>query len=56
MDTSTITWQRVWGPDETYECGDVEYEIGSTYESSDRIVATIVYFVEATPGGTFGVR
>lgn len=49
-----VTWTRVWGPAETFVCGDVEYEMGSTYESSDRMRVDMTYFVEQT-GETFGV-
>lgn len=41
------TWTRTYGPDETCECGDVEYEIGSTYDSDDGMRIVITYFVEA---------
>lgn len=50
---STSAWHRVYGPTETYECGDVEYEVGSTYQS-DKEMATIIYFVIET-GDTYGV-
>jgi hypothetical protein len=56
------TWKRTYGPEETYECGDVPYEIGSTYESDDGMRGTITYFVEegfAREDGTpdsYGVR
>lgn len=50
------TWQRVWGPEETCECGDVEFEIGSRYESSDGMVVSLVYFVTESMKDGFGVE
>lgn len=54
------TWKRTYGPEETCECGDVEYEIGSTYDSSDGMRIQLTYFVEASPDGDeptdYGVR
>lgn len=55
MGTTTNTWRRVYGPSETCECGDVEYEIGSTYEDDGNMTASIIYFVEAAPRETFAV-
>ena len=53
------SWKRTYGPAETYECGDVEYEMGSTYDSSDNHRATITYFVTVTaetPVPQYGVE
>lgn len=44
MSSTERTWVRIAGPAETYDCGDVEYEIGSTYASGLKR-ATINYFV-----------
>lgn len=40
-----MPWTRIDGPDETYLCGDVEYEIGSTYHNGIDAFVTITYFV-----------
>lgn len=54
------TWTRTHGPDETFECGDVEYEMGSTYDSDDGMRVVLTYFVEAFPNGddpeSYGIR
>jgi hypothetical protein len=49
------TWRREWGPVETAECGDVAYEVGSTYTNGrDRV--SLVYFVTEFGEAGFGVE
>lgn len=50
----TTSWTRIYGPAETDECGDIEFEYGSTYGTGDER-CSIIYFVEKYANG-YGIH